>query len=52
MEENPPSRAPRTRLPDEVPAGQNSYEVAAWPAGEPVKGSAPYATQIVQSAGG
>ncbi|RKT86477.1 hypothetical protein SAMN05421805_106128 [Saccharopolyspora antimicrobica] len=35
-----------------VPAGQDSREVGAWPAGEPVKGSSLYATQITQSAAG
>ncbi|MDA3646863.1 DUF4232 domain-containing protein [Saccharopolyspora indica] len=35
-----------------VPAGQESREVAAWPADEPVKGSSLYATQITQSAAG
>ncbi|TDD39163.1 DUF4232 domain-containing protein [Saccharopolyspora elongata] len=33
-----------------VPNGQGAREVAAWPAGEPIKGSAPYATPITQSA--
>ncbi|MGW1680110.1 DUF4232 domain-containing protein [Saccharopolyspora sp. NPDC002376] len=33
-----------------VPAGPGSHAVAAWPTGEPIKGSAPYATPIVQSA--
>lgn len=35
-----------------APAGQDAHEAAAWSEGEPVKGSALYATPITQSAAG
>jgi hypothetical protein len=34
----------------DLPGALGSREVAAWPAGEPIKGSAPYATPVTQSA--
>jgi hypothetical protein len=34
----------------DLPGAPGSREIAAWPTGEPIKGSAPYATPVTQSA--